>query len=228
MPRTLVRTILPYVLIIFVLGSGFLMYKPREKSGAPRGLSPQIGHPIIEVPAAGEGDGDAATSPGRGQVAIPIISPSDTLPDSGSNLDVLFAEAQATAERYFRNRIIRCGDSYYFYRTNWLSEGKGEMAITASGAPPERRVITLADSLNGARQSPLLWEGTVTIAMDVLHTAASEKGAIAPTSFQTAWKQHQAFSYPLRKDESGWQMQSDLWEITCADVDRVLTTGRRG
>lgn len=147
---------------------------------------------------------------------------------SESEVDPVAAEAQGTAEAYLRKRIIHCGDSYYFYTTNWLSEIKGSYRISVSGSPPARREISLADSLNGVRQSPLLWEGEVAVAMDAYHVAASEGGAIIPTSFQTDWKQNGRLSYKIEKHPSGWKVLSDLWEITCDDVNHVLATGQRG
>jgi hypothetical protein len=145
-----------------------------------------------------------------------------------TDVDPLISEAREAATAYFRPRIIQCGDSYYFYETNWLSEAKGSYGIGVSGAPPARRVISLADSLNGVRQSALLWTGEVQVRLDAHHIAASEGGAIAPTSDQAEWKEFQTLTYKMEKHPSGWKVLTNLWEITCADVERILATGRRG
>ncbi|HEX6369068.1 MAG TPA: hypothetical protein VF006_09045 [Longimicrobium sp.] len=154
--------------------------------------------------------------------------PEDEVVVQETVVDPLINEAREVATAYFRPRIIQCGDSYYFYETNWLSEVKGTYGLGVTGAPPAQRAISLVDSLNGVRQSPLLWSGEVQVRLDAHHIAASEGGAIEPTSFQTDWKEFQTLTYKIEKHPSGWKVLTNLWEITCVDVERVLATGRRG
>jgi len=159
-PLMLLRRSWPLLLVVAVVAVGLVFYRPKDPSGAPQGLAPGIALPLV----------------GTNEPSAP--APEQQTAGEDSPVDPLYQEAQQAAEDYFRPRIIQCGDSRYFYQTNWLSEAKGNHDVSASGAPPARREITLADSLNGVRQSPLSWDGTAILHFDALHVAASEHGAI--------------------------------------------------